>query len=145
MVMDQVSKMFPSGLFTVFSADGTLYVSFERNDRPSRGGEWRWVSRRISSFGIGVRGIGALPEGRLWARFSGPASVVIVPYWVLCVMFSVCPATAAVMGARRYWLRTRAAPNACAKCGYDLRATPGRCPECGTPASVSTVEAPPRA
>lgn len=57
--------------------------------------------------------------------------MLAVPYWLLCVLFSIIPA-AVLIRRRRH--RGRVAVGHCAKCGYDLRATPDRCPECGTSA-----------
>src|SRR5438105_4760595 len=49
-----------------------------------------------------------------------------VPFWFIAMLTAVAP----VLELRRH--RSPLPPNACAKCGYDLRATPDRCPECGT-------------
>jgi hypothetical protein len=55
---------------------------------------------------------------------------VVVPYWLLALVFAILP-------VRRLWTRARRRAalrrglNQCVRCGYDLRATPDRCPECG--------------
>ena len=56
-----------------------------------------------------------------------PATIVVIPYWLVVVAFAALPAYRL---ARR--IRRRPRPGHCPSCGYDLRATPGRCPECGT-------------
>jgi hypothetical protein len=52
---------------------------------------------------------------------------VIVPYWILTVLFLIYPAMRSV----RWWRTSRSGPGLCRKCGYDLRASSERCPECG--------------
>jgi hypothetical protein len=51
---------------------------------------------------------------------------VVVPAWFLFVLAAAFPAARA---AGR--VRGRPVPDACPRCGYDLRATPDKCPECG--------------
>jgi hypothetical protein len=58
----------------------------------------------------------------------GQGVMVIVPHWILVVVFSIWP----VVWGLRWWRRERKLrAGLCWNCGYDLRATPGRCPECG--------------
>ena len=69
--------------------------------------------------------------GRLDNAMLG-AKIVIVPFWLLIVVFGVPP---------MLWIIKRMRRNSedryrCHTCGYDLRATPDRCPECGTPAAL---------
>jgi hypothetical protein len=67
--------------------------------------------------------------------FTDSQLQVMVPYWLLVVLFAALPL---------WWLRAniramhRRQENLCPNCGYDLRATPqaggpllDRCPECG--------------
>jgi hypothetical protein len=62
---------------------------------------------------------------------AGTRRELILPYWILVLLFAIAPA----LSARRVWLHRRARrrrrANACPACGYDLRASPERCPECG--------------
>jgi hypothetical protein len=72
-----------------------------------------------------VRWFSNFRDGLLPAARGGV--VVVVRYWVLCLIFSIWPAVVGV----RWWKRKRKRPGMCRKCGYDLRASPERCPECG--------------
>lgn len=65
---------------------------------------------------------------------------VYLPYWFLCILFSILPLHGAITVRRERRRRRRLAANCCPACGYDLRATPEICPECG-----ATLDAPPRA
>ncbi len=60
---------------------------------------------------------------------------VVLPDWILLIVFGVMPAIAGMLW-RRDWSRKR--HGQCLHCGYDLRASPGRCPECG---AISTAVA----
>ncbi len=60
-------------------------------------------------------------------RFSWVRRVVI-PYWLMLILFT-CPAALAI--AKRFRRRAVERKGLCGHCGYDLRATPERCPECG--------------
>ena len=55
--------------------------------------------------------------------------VVILPYWLLTILFAGIPAHW-LFRKRRQFRRLKV--GCCASCDYDLRATPDRCPECGT-------------
>ena len=52
---------------------------------------------------------------------------LVVPYWVLTLLFLVSPA----MWSVRRWRTRRWRPGLCRNCGYDLRESRERCPECG--------------
>ena len=78
------------------------------------------------------------PEALVWAGFhwqkgdgvySGPFTLVGLPYWFLAGATAVLPLYRL---ARRAHARRRANRGRCSSCGYDLRATADRCPECGT-------------
>jgi hypothetical protein len=56
-------------------------------------------------------------------------TLVIVPYWLACVLFAAIPGLWLAAAVRRRFRRTA---GLCPACGYDLRASPDRCPECGT-------------
>jgi hypothetical protein len=58
----------------------------------------------------------------------GNGVMVVVPHWVLVLLFSIWPA---VWSAGWWRKRRRLIEGRCENCGYDLRASPGRCPECG--------------
>src|SRR5262245_20424551 len=59
------------------------------------------------------------------------ARMVVLPWWVLVVLFGAGPTHRVVKAWRRARFK-RLNPGLCDTCGYDLRATPDRCPECGT-------------
>jgi hypothetical protein len=75
-----------------------------------------WYPPANASFGFG------------WERRRGGLWTVVVPLWIIVILFSVLPV---VWIRRERRDRMRRAQGLCAHCGYDLRATPGRCPECG--------------
>lgn len=56
---------------------------------------------------------------------------VMIPYWLMLVVFGIGPTVWWVGRVRRRRATAREMRNCCRKCGYDLRATPERCPECG--------------
>ena len=74
----------------------------------------------------------------LGVRFGGgygPGSLLwnlVVPYWMLAVVFAVLPVVRLELWRRSRREARRRGAGRCAKCGYDLRATPQRCSECGT-------------
>ena len=78
-----------------------------------------------------------------WNKSMGDApsgdwrgSFVVVPYWMLAMLFAICPA---LLGITQLGHRRRRHLGLCPSCGYDLRATPDRCPECrATPAGATT-------
>ncbi len=53
---------------------------------------------------------------------------IVLPYWLLFVIFAV-----PLAWQLRTVYRRRCREGLCPTCGYDLRATPDRCPECGIP------------
>jgi hypothetical protein len=87
------------------------------------------VEWRLFGYGVVInRGVvaGTQQSARpgAWRNF-----VLILPYWLLALVFAVPPATFIVRRARSARQRET---SLCPTCGYDLRATPDRCPECGT-------------
>jgi hypothetical protein len=70
-----------------------------------------------------------------WSRgLTYRDTFVLVPCWMLVVLFAALPAARFAWARRR---RLRDERGLCPSCGYDLRATPDRCPECGAiPAKV---------
>jgi hypothetical protein len=67
----------------------------------------------------------------------GSSWFVVVPYWVLVVLFSIWPAIWGVMGWKR---RRRFSAGRCQNCGYDVRASPKKCPECGSENTIENSE-----
>jgi len=82
--------------------------------------------------------------GRVTAPSGGgyappmPGWRVGAPVWMLAVATGAAPC--AWGAARLIRRRQRAAPNACPRCGYDVRATPDRCPECGAAPAAATAQ-----
>jgi hypothetical protein len=63
---------------------------------------------------------------------AGRLYILVVPFWAIIVLLSVC--YSALMTIKWLRRRRRVRENCCTKCGYDLRGLPEpRCPECGTP------------
>jgi hypothetical protein len=95
-----------------------------RTHTPWRGlGYWRTLVRFRYSWLPNVT-LPAIPE-LADSHFS-----VVVPYWVLVLLFTILPATRWRLAVHR---RSKIKQmGKCRRCGYDLRATPDRCPECGT-------------
>ena len=59
--------------------------------------------------------------------------IVIVPLWILVVLFGVMPAIWLVKFLRAYQVSHRIKQGCCTACGYDLAGNvSGVCPECGT-------------
>lgn len=58
---------------------------------------------------------------------------VVVPYWLLIVIFGAVPAVRTARWAVRFPAERRRTRGQCVGCGYDLRGTTDRCPECGMP------------
>ena len=59
---------------------------------------------------------------------QGALRVMIVPDWILMLIFAGYPAWFIIRKCRQ---GRRRQEGMCLSCGYDLRATPDRCPECG--------------
>lgn len=76
------------------------------------------------------------------ADFSADTTFIVVPNWMLLMLFAIVPMIHLVSarGSRR---RHRAQIGLCVNCGYDLRGTPDRCPECGSPAPQAHQESAP--
>ena len=85
---------------------------------PAREHWWEWI--------IYLRVKKNDPIGPVPGATSG--AFVMLPYWVLVVLFSILPA---IWAGGRWRKRSRLRGGRCARCGYDLRASPERCPECG--------------
>ena len=76
-----------------------------------------------------------MPVPAFALRWRGPLRrELIVPYWVIALIFALAPAFQLRRVLRERSRRHRQAAGRCTACGYDLRATPERCPECGAAA-----------
>lgn len=75
-----------------------------------------------------IHGDGLLIKGNDFIRLR----VLIVPHWVLAILFASVPAIRIALAMRKRLVqRRRISLGLCRLCGYDLRASVGRCPECG--------------
>jgi hypothetical protein len=122
---------------TASSGGARLGVEFGWADVPRERRPWTWSHLPgITSFSPAYEP-NATPLGLGWrsVRVYRPAlggtvttSLLLVPYWLPCVLGAALPAWRA---AARRASRRRRRTGRCPSCGYDLRATPDRCPECG--------------
>ena len=117
---------------------GKLYVWHLRDaaKQPEFALEWRHESERMGSYpaypprwsllGLGWR---TRHVNRREPPYAAVAdTLVIVPFWQVCLVGGIIPAWRGLFALRR---RKRSRPGHCPHCGYDLRATPQKCPECG--------------
>jgi hypothetical protein len=75
-----------------------------------------------------INGNGLLIKGNDFIRLR----VLIVPHWVLVILFAFLPTLRIALAMRKRMIqRRRSSLGLCRLCGYDLRASCGRCPECG--------------
>jgi hypothetical protein len=77
---------------------------------------------------LNMHGCGLLIKGNDFIRLR----VLIVPHWILAILFAFLPALRTALAIRKGMIqRRRGSLGLCRLCGYDLRASLGRCPECG--------------
>lgn len=124
--------------YQVFSARGGLYLSSIRNWGQAHGLIYRPESGPHGWDSWGDESVFLLSKGSAWyptfitgsLRNDGlqPICLVILPYWMICLIL----ATPLWVSFRRAAMRRRRAlQGLCVKCGYDLRSSTSMCPECG--------------
>jgi hypothetical protein len=123
------------------SSAGRLDLSLLRETRTDRR-QLEFLQSRAKRFAYYTRaGSNPVPAVNPLLKFLGtyaqvdtkPNSLfvrVVVPHWLLALIFAILPARRLYTRARRR-AALRRGLNQCVGCGYDLRATPDRCPECG--------------
>lgn len=124
------------------SSNGRVDLSLSRETRSNRA-QLAYLQSTSPQFAWSVRhGNNSMPTNSKALRFLGlfgqmeraPGRFfvrLILPYWLLAVLFAIGPTICGVRAWRRRKANRREAEGLCKSCGYDLRATPDRCPECG--------------
>jgi len=104
--------------------------------------DWVWESvdyagiqdHRKPLFSVAMFQVGGWKAVYANPLFSPPffteGHYVLIPYWLLLVVFGFAPVRVGLIWIRR---RRRRRRGLCPNCAYDLRGSTERCPECGEP------------
>lgn len=141
----------------VFYNDGRIGYFHDESDFVNPGPGHHFANKFLThayaagwGHGVPMGGLAAAPKyefmGIIWAgmtniqQFAPPAPltenhlmIVIVPLWIVAVLFGVLPAISLTKFLRARQKSQRVKHGCCTACGYDLAGNvSGVCPECGT-------------
>jgi hypothetical protein len=130
-------------------ASGDVHLYYVRQNRPLADKRWSYhaiaaaipIHQNVAGEIHGPGGYGWHHWEHRDAAVTGLVDGVIVPYWLLSLLFALAPVWWANAWRHRRREVQRQRKGLCPACGYDLRASPERCPECGALPAEKSIDA----